>query len=125
MEEADGEEELGEGHEGLCRERGPGGAFGTEVGDEEEVDDDVEHQRGGGEDVELAEVASGGEEGSKDVGNGDGDEAEDDHAEGWYIECSAARIEEIHQWLGEEGAGHRSSHGKEDQGPEDKTSGVL
>ena len=125
MEEADGEEELGEGHEGLGGEGGPGGAFGTEVGDEEEVDDDVEHQRGGGENVELAEVASCGEEGAEDVGNGDGDETEDDHTEGGYIECSAAGVEEIHQWLGEKGTGHRSAHGKEHQGPEDKTQGVL
>lgn len=48
-EEADGQQQLGQGHEALGGEGGPGGAGGTETGDEQQVDNHVEHQRRGGE----------------------------------------------------------------------------
>lgn len=125
MEEADGQQELGQGHEGLGGEGGPGGACGTETGDEDEVDDDIEEQAGGSEDIELAQVSAGGEESAEDIGDGDGDEAEDDHAEGRHIKGAAAGIEEVHQRFGPYRANHRNTHSKYHQGPEDKTQGVL
>ena len=104
MEETDGQQELGESHESLCGEGGPSGTKSTETGDENEVDDDIEQQASGGEKVELPEVSASGEEGAEDIGDSDGDKAEDNHSEGWYIEHAAARVEESHQWLGEERA---------------------
>ena len=123
--EADGQDDLGEGHEALRREGGPGGAYGAETGDEQEVDRDVEHQAAGGEEVELPQASVGGEQGAEDVGEADGDESEDDDAEHRHVWLAASVVEQRHQRLGPEGAKDGGARGEEHHGPEDEAEGVL
>lgn len=123
-EEADGQQQLGQGHEVLGGEGGPGGASGTETGDEQQVDDHVEHQRRGGEEVQLPQVASGGEEGAEDIGDADGDDAEDDHTEHRHIGREIPVVEQLHDGFRPQVAHHRNTHGKKHHRPENKADNV-